>query len=160
MAGPAGIRRLFEYSAERTIIESCREARRFESTRRHANLHLEPGEQKPHAPTQKSRSLLVFRKNLPDLPLDDIDGRRIPFDPMGKVTLVNLWASWCQPCLVELADFADHYDSLRAEGIEIVAVSVDGVGQDPGSRDAARATAKRLAGPFPYGWPATWPSST
>ena len=113
------------------------------------NLHLEAGEQKPHAPTQKSRSLLVFRKNLPDLLLDDIDGRRTTFDAQGKVTLVNLWASWCQPCMVELGDFAEHYESLRAEGIEVVAVSVDGLGQDPGSRDDARALAQQAAWPFP-----------
>jgi tetratricopeptide (TPR) repeat protein len=112
-------------------------------------MRLEPSEQKPHAPTQKSRSLLVFRKNLPNLPLDDIDGRRMPFDPMGKVTLVNLWASWCQPCMVELGDFAEHHESLRAEGIEVMAVSVDGLGQDPGSRDAARALAQQAAWPFP-----------
>jgi peroxiredoxin/Tfp pilus assembly protein PilF len=86
---------------------------------------------------------------LPKLPLDDIDGRRTQFDPMGKVTLVNLWASWCQPCMVELGDFAEHYESLRAEGIEVVAISVDGLGQDPGSRDAARGLAQQSGWPFP-----------
>jgi tetratricopeptide (TPR) repeat protein len=128
------------------IVQGGKPVRIDESPR---NLHLEPGEQKPHAPTQKSRSLLVFRKNLPNLPLDDIDGRRIPFDRMGKVTLVNLWASWCQPCMAELGDFAEHYESLRAEGIEVVAISVDGLGQDPGNRDAARALARQAGWPFP-----------
>jgi tetratricopeptide (TPR) repeat protein len=111
-------------------------------------MNLEPSEQKPHAPTQKSRSLLVFRKQLPALSLDDIDGRRTQFDAKGKVTLVNLWASWCQPCMVELGDFATHYQSLQAEGIDVVAVSVDGLGQDPGSRDAARALAQQAGWPF------------
>jgi peroxiredoxin/cytochrome c-type biogenesis protein CcmH/NrfG len=112
-------------------------------------MSLEPGEQKPHTPTQKSRSLLVFRKQLPPLTLEDIDGRRAQFDAKGKVTLVNLWASWCQPCMVELGDFATHYQSLQADGIEVVAVSVDGLGQDPGSQDAARALARKAGWPFP-----------
>jgi peroxiredoxin len=110
---------------------------------------LQPSEQEPHTPTQKSRSLLVFRKELPALELDDLAGRRQPFDLKGKVTLVNLWASWCQPCLVELGDFATRYESLRGEEIEIVAISVDGVGEDPGSPDAARTLAQESRWPFP-----------
>jgi tetratricopeptide (TPR) repeat protein len=110
---------------------------------------LEPGTQQPHAPTRKSRTLLVFRKDLPTLQLDDLKGRRETFDAKGQVTFVNLWASWCQPCMVELADFATRYESLRAEGIKVVAISVDGIGQDPGSKDAARALAQKAGWPFP-----------
>jgi tetratricopeptide (TPR) repeat protein len=51
--------------------------------------------------------------------------------------------------MAELSDFAAHYESLRAEGIEIMAVSVDGVGEDPGSKDAARALADQAGWPFP-----------
>ncbi len=148
LARPYGIRGVFWHRAKRALSHrsrKCSGANRGGA----AKLRLEPGEQKPHAPTQKSRSLLVFRKHLPTLPLDDIDGRRMPFDPKGKITLVNLWASWCQPCMVELGDLAEHYESLRAEGIEVVAVSVDGLGQDPGSRDAARSLAQKAAWPFP-----------
>jgi peroxiredoxin/Flp pilus assembly protein TadD len=110
---------------------------------------LEPAEQKPNTPTQKARSLLVFRKAMPTLQLENLDGRREAFHSNGKVTLINLWASWCQPCMAELSDFATQYESLRAEGIEIVAVSVDGVGEDPGSKDAARALVDQARWPFP-----------
>jgi tetratricopeptide (TPR) repeat protein len=51
--------------------------------------------------------------------------------------------------MVELTDFAAHYESLRAEGIEVVAVSVDGLGEDPGSQDEARALAQQAGWPFP-----------
>jgi tetratricopeptide (TPR) repeat protein len=119
---------------------------RIESSPR--KMNLEPGEQKPHAPTQKSRTLLVYRKYFPTLDLDDLDGRRQPFAPKGRKTLVNLWASWCQPCMIELGDFATNYKSLQGEGIDVVAVSVDGLGQDPGSRDAARALAQQARWPF------------
>jgi tetratricopeptide (TPR) repeat protein len=109
---------------------------------------LVPGEQKPHAPTQKSRTLLVFRKDLPPLELKDLTGRQTPFELKGPVTLVNLWASWCQPCMAELSDFANHYESLRAEGIDLVAVSVDGLGQDQGSQEDARELAQQAGWPF------------
>jgi tetratricopeptide (TPR) repeat protein/peroxiredoxin len=109
---------------------------------------LEPTEQKPHPPTQKARTLLVFRKDLPSLELDDLAGRPAPFSPKGQVTLVNLWASWCQPCMVELTDFAKHYEALQTAGTDVMAVSVDGLGQDPGSREDARSLAEQAGWPF------------
>ena len=45
----------------------------------------------------------------------------------GAPTLINLWATWCQPCLRELAEFSRRYEDLRAAGISIVALSVDEV---------------------------------
>ena len=46
-------------------------------------------------------------------------------DFQGKILLVNLWATWCPPCIVELP----HLDALQAglggEDFQVIAVSVD-----------------------------------
>ena len=44
----------------------------------------------------------------------------------GKVVLLNFWATWCEPCLVELPSLLDlHHDQ---PGLAILAVSID---EDP-----------------------------
>jgi cytochrome c biogenesis protein CcmG/thiol:disulfide interchange protein DsbE len=43
----------------------------------------------------------------------------------GKVTLVNIWATWCAPCRVEMPSMQQVYDSLAPEGFAIAAVSID-----------------------------------
>jgi peroxiredoxin len=41
------------------------------------------------------------------------------------VTLVNIWATWCIPCRVEMPAMQSVYDSLRTRGFRIAAVSID-----------------------------------
>ena len=52
----------------------------------------------------------------------------------GKVTLVNIWATWCVPCRVEMPAMQQLYDSLAPRGFVIAAVSID-----EGSPDDVRA---------------------
>ena len=46
-------------------------------------------------------------------------------DNLGKVTIVEFWASWCRPCRVENPQFVRMYNRLKPKGLEIVAVSLD-----------------------------------
>ena len=43
----------------------------------------------------------------------------------GHVTLVNIWATWCIPCRVEMPAMQSVFDSLRTRGFRIAAVSID-----------------------------------
>jgi len=43
----------------------------------------------------------------------------------GNVTLVNIWATWCIPCRLEMPTMEQVYDSLAPQGFKIAAVSVD-----------------------------------
>jgi cytochrome c biogenesis protein CcmG, thiol:disulfide interchange protein DsbE len=43
----------------------------------------------------------------------------------GAVTLVNIWATWCQPCRIEMPAMQKLYDSLAPHGLKIAAVSID-----------------------------------
>ena len=48
----------------------------------------------------------------------------------GKVTLVNIWATWCAPCRIEMPSMEQVYDSLAPQGFAIAAVSIDEGGPD------------------------------
>jgi thiol-disulfide isomerase/thioredoxin len=43
----------------------------------------------------------------------------------GAVTLVNVWATWCVPCRVEMPAMEQLYQSLAPRGFKIAAVSID-----------------------------------
>ncbi len=43
----------------------------------------------------------------------------------GAVTLVNIWATWCIPCRVEMPGMDSAYQSLAPRGFKIAAVSID-----------------------------------
>lgn len=43
----------------------------------------------------------------------------------GRAVLVNFWATWCKPCEDEMPAMERLYAALRADGFELLAVSVD-----------------------------------
>jgi thiol-disulfide isomerase/thioredoxin len=43
----------------------------------------------------------------------------------GKVVLVNFWATWCPYCLKEMPIIQKYWEAHRAEGFDVLAVSVD-----------------------------------
>jgi len=61
----------------------------------------------------------------------DGDGREVSLmDFGGKVVLLNLWATWCVPCLAELPSLDRLQAKLGGADFQVVAVSVDRRGVD------------------------------
>ncbi len=55
-----------------------------------------------------------------------IDKREIDLEKMrGKVVLIDFWASWCVPCLVEIPRIKAAYEKLQAKGFEIIGINLD-----------------------------------
>lgn len=61
-------------------------------------------------------------------------------DYQGEVVLLNLWATWCAPCRVEMPSMQRLYEALASEGLKIVAVSVDA-----GNPDAVKEFSQELS---------------
>ena len=58
--------------------------------------------------------------------LPDIKGQtRKLADFNGKVLLVNFWATWCGPCLIELPWFVEFQKQYGPKGLEVIAISLD-----------------------------------
>jgi peroxiredoxin len=46
-------------------------------------------------------------------------------DYKGKVILLNIWATWCEPCKQELPSLEKLYQEYGPKGLKMVAVSID-----------------------------------
>lgn len=68
----------------------------------------------------------------PALELPSIHGGTAGLEELrGKVVLLNIWATWCPPCVKEMPSMQRIYEQHRDEGLEILAVAVD---DEPGVR--------------------------
>lgn len=62
-----------------------------------------------------------------DFALRDTEGRTVRLsDHLGKVVLLNFWATWCTPCAAELPHLQRLYETYGDQGLMILAISMDG----------------------------------
>lgn len=62
----------------------------------------------------------------PDFSAPNPDGKSISLKAsLGKVTLVDFWASWCNPCRVENPNVVALYNEFHSKGLNIISVSLD-----------------------------------
>src|SRR6266540_2381591 len=60
----------------------------------------------------------------PDLRLNDLRGKPVSVkDYLGKVTLVNMWATWCPPCKAEMPTLEAFYKKYKDDGFMIVGIN-------------------------------------
>ena len=78
-------------------------------------------------PTGRARIALLERLPLPSIEFLDETGTVGVLSSSGRPTLVNLWATWCLPCVEELQQFKERLGELDKAGLDVVALSVDGL---------------------------------
>ena len=67
----------------------------------------------------------------PDFTLPGLDGKKISIaEYKGKVIFLNIWATWCPPCVEEMPSMEKLYQKLKGESFEILAVSIDVSGSE------------------------------
>lgn len=69
--------------------------------------------------------------------LDDSTKKTLA-DYRGRVVLLNIWATWCPPCRVEMPSIQKLHEEFHDEGLSVVAVSIDNPGMGTAIRDFAR----------------------
>jgi peroxiredoxin len=65
-------------------------------------------------------------KPAPDFTLQSIDGQTFHLaDLRGKAVVVNFWATWCEPCKIEMPWFVELQKQYGPAGLQILGISAD-----------------------------------
>jgi thiol-disulfide isomerase/thioredoxin len=87
----------------------------------------------------------INRQMAPDFELQSLDGKTIHLsDFRGKAVLLNFWATWCQPCKIEMPWFEQLQKQYAPAGLQVIGVAMD----DAGKEDIAK-FAKNLGVDYP-----------
>jgi len=100
------------------------------------------------AADQQSSSLPVKGETMPVFQMNRLDGKPVNSHEQfaGKVTILNVWATWCPPCRKEMPDLIRLSRLLPANKFTVIGLSVDNKAAD------VRAFIKEHHIPFPIFW--------
>jgi thiol-disulfide isomerase/thioredoxin len=66
----------------------------------------------------------------PELTLKDLDGKNVSLsDYKGKVVLINFWATWCEPCRVEIPWLIEMQQKYGPKGFVLLGIALDEEGK-------------------------------
>ena len=82
--------------------------------------------EKEKAPQEQAGTGVKTGDTAPDFTAPAPDGKSFSLkQAMGKVTIIDFWASWCKPCRAENPNVVALYNELHAKGLNIISVSLD-----------------------------------
>jgi thiol-disulfide isomerase/thioredoxin len=84
-----------------------------------------------------------------DFRLPDLNDKDVSLsDLKGKVTIVDVWGTWCPPCLKEIPHFIGLYKKYHDRGLEIVGINYERADK-AGVQDAIKAFVEENKIPYP-----------
>jgi len=70
-------------------------------------------------------------------------------DYAGKILVLNLWATWCGPCRMEIPELVKFRKEYRAKGLEVVGLSTE---NPEASAEGVRRFVQEYKIDYPVGW--------
>jgi thiol-disulfide isomerase/thioredoxin len=89
----------------------------------------------------------------PPFATHDIDGKEVTGDIFAgkKLTMVNIWTTWCPPCVAEMPDLGKLARTMP-DGSQLIGIVLDAY--DPGALDEAQKILSKADAKFPQLLPA------
>ncbi|MGI9240907.1 MAG: ASPIC/UnbV domain-containing protein [Verrucomicrobiales bacterium] len=112
---------------------------------------LAPGEPVGVADDGGARIILPARIPMPAIAYRDALARPVAITPNGNPRLLVLWSGTCRQCRNELGALGDAEPRLRAAGLEVTALAVDGLDGPAADVSAAYDLVDALGFPFAWG---------
>lgn len=91
-------------------------------------------------PSDKAESLLA------EVDTETLDGDPFTFEDIteNKLTMINVWATWCPPCVAELPELQALSEAYAEQGVEVIGVLADSIWEVGERDDDAIAAGKKL----------------
>ena len=79
---------------------------------------------------QRAGWKLLTESPLPTTKIRSEEGDKVRFStlPTGQLTVINFWATWCQPCVEELPDLQQVHEMLEQKGVQVILINAQ---EDP-----------------------------
>ena len=110
------------------------------------NLVSSPGLKTPPSQVARIPAITLFKGPTINLRKNGIEKQN---NKNKSHQLINLWATWCAPCLQEMAHFRDHKKRLIDNEVELIAVNVDELDSQNDNSKKPSDVIKKMNFPFP-----------
>jgi thiol-disulfide isomerase/thioredoxin len=102
------------------------------------------------APAPPAAVITTLPTNVVDAELRAVTGAPIKLSSyLGKVLVVNLWATWCGPCRLETPELVKLHKEFKSKGVEIVGLSTE---NPDASADSVRQFVQNFNVDYRVGW--------
>ena len=87
----------------------------------------------------------------PDFELKTLDGKTAKLsDYKGKAVLLNFWATWCEPCKIEMPWLVEFHKQYGPQGFTVLGVAMD---DDADSKDWVQKDIRKFTGDMQVNYP-------
>jgi peroxiredoxin len=109
------------------------------------------GNTAPQASPEGAPKTYKLPEEITEAELKTLDGKTIKIsDFKGKVVLINLWATWCGPCRMEIPELVRISEDMKAQGVEIIGMTAE---DDRGNNEhSVKAFVKQQNIPYQILW--------
>ena len=111
-----------------------------------SNLVSSPGLKTPPSQVARIPAITLFKGPTINLRKNGIEKQK---NKNKTHQLINLWATWCAPCLQEMAHFRNHKKRLIDNEVELIAVNVDELDSQNDNSKKPSDVIKKMNFPFP-----------
>jgi thiol-disulfide isomerase/thioredoxin len=76
--------------------------------------------------SHRSFSALPEGTEVQKFTLTNVENKKISLEDLDyKILVVNFWASWCHPCIVEIPSLVKLYNKFKDQGLKLIFINLD-----------------------------------